>query len=208
MSTLKGRVALVGGGEPELSAAVRTALADAGASVVAWTDAAGVDFGDAAFAADPAQPDALNAAVSRLHARGVDVFVSLPCWAPNAPFAAYPLDAWAEALARGLSGPAVLARALLPAMTRRRFGRIVLVATDAADGADAGEAARASAEAGLLALARVIAANCRVRGVACAAVTAERPVAEAEVARCVADLCIRPENGALRRVRSRTIELH
>jgi len=139
---LAGRVALVTGASSGIGREIALALAEAGASVVllarrareleearAQVEAEG---GRAAtLAADLADRSALRAAAAR--ARDFfgdpDILVNAAGVNLRGPMLELEDDAWDATIAINLSAPYFLAKALAPAMVRRRWGRIVNIAS-------------------------------------------------------------------------------
>jgi len=167
------------------------ALRRQGARVSTWSspDAAAETNDFPGLTADPRRIAALRAGVARLHGVGIDLLVLLPVPTHAAPLVAYPLDDWQAALDAGLTAPFILVRALLPAMLRRGFGRIVIVASGAWRGDDATSVGGAVVAGGGLALVRVIARATARKGVTAHAVVIGDgadvdAVTEEVVARC------------------------
>jgi 2-hydroxycyclohexanecarboxyl-CoA dehydrogenase len=166
---LDGRTALVTGGGGGMGAAICADLADLGARVVAADiDAAAArrvadGLGGAALGVDLADPAGVAAAVDGLGA--VDVLVSNAGLSIVAPFAESDPGDWERMWAVNLRAPMLLARALLPGMTARGWGRLVFVSSDGARAGSGGEGAYAASKAGLFGLARTLARETARHGV-------------------------------------------
>ena len=134
MSELAGRVALVTGAAGPMGLAAARALTDAGC-VVALVDLAGERLDHAAancarsvpFATDLTVLDALPALVERIQGElgAVDVLVNNAGVLSNAKSAATDKAEWRRVLSINLDAAFFLARAVIPSMTSRRWGRII-----------------------------------------------------------------------------------
>jgi 3-oxoacyl-[acyl-carrier protein] reductase len=74
---------------------------------------------------------------------------------------------WDEVLDTNLRGSWAMARAVLPAMAKARYGRILFVSSVVAAVGQVGQASYASAKAGLVGLARSLAREYAGRGITC-----------------------------------------
>jgi len=134
MPELAGRVALVTGAAGPMGLAAARALGDAGCAV-ALVDLAGERLDRAAascanahaFAADLAQLDALPALVQAVAGAlgDVDILVNNAGVLSNAKSQATNATEWHRVLAINLDAAFFLARAAIPAMQQRRWGRII-----------------------------------------------------------------------------------
>ena len=134
MSELAGRVALVTGAAGPMGLAAARALTDAGCRV-ALVDLAGERLDHAAsncarsvpFAADLTVLDALPALVEKIQGElgAVDVLVNNAGVLSNAKSAATDEAEWRRVLSINLDAAFFLARAVIPSMTSRRWGRII-----------------------------------------------------------------------------------
>lgn len=142
---LAGRVALVTGGGRGIGKAIARALAEAGAAVaVAARTGAEVDAVAAelrqlghpaeALRCDVTQPEQVQATVEATLQRfgALDILVCNAGMAASVP--AHKMDdaLWHQMIAVNMSGPFYAARAVLPHMLERRWGRIVMIASTAA----------------------------------------------------------------------------
>ncbi|RIL05706.1 MAG: 2-hydroxycyclohexanecarboxyl-CoA dehydrogenase [Proteobacteria bacterium] len=159
------RVALVTGGAGGIGAAVCRALAAQGRAVaVADLDVAGAalvaaEIGGLGVALDVTDPAAVEHALGEVRAKlgPVAVLVSCAGWDEMRPFADTDEAFQARVLDVNLAGPIRVLRAALPDMRAQRFGRVVLVSSDAARVGSSGEAIYAAAKGGLIALAKSVA---------------------------------------------------
>lgn len=193
---LDGRVALVTGAGRGIGRATATKLAQAGARVMAVARTAG-ELADLAEGA-PIEWLAADVTVAAEHIVAetcerlgpVDILVNnagvgsageQPVWAQSA-------SRWRETLAVNLDAPFLLTRLVLPGMTERRWGRVIMVSSLAAlpGGVAPRMSAYATSKHGLLGLMRAVAVEVAGHGVTCNAVmpgsvrtlTAEHKVAE------------------------------
>jgi NAD(P)-dependent dehydrogenase (short-subunit alcohol dehydrogenase family) len=142
--SLHGRVAIVTGAGQGLGRVFAKAFAMAGAiPVIAERNhdkgsAVAAEIGNEAFAihtdvADPASIDSMVAEVDRRFGR-IDILVNnagIFSTLEMRPFEQIPLDEWEHVLRVNVTGPFLCARAVLPAMRRARWGRIINMASGA-----------------------------------------------------------------------------
>ena len=181
---LSGRVALVTGASRGLGAAMALALGRAGCSVVLWArhqrrlsrtrDALrGAGRETLAQSVDITDPVAVRRAVGQILRR----FHRIDCLVNNAgvwggdPFASLSLATWSRVLTTDLTGAFIVSQAVVPSMTRRRYGKIINVASASGVIAHAHGAAYGSAKAALIHLTRIMAlelgpVGIRVNGIA------------------------------------------
>jgi NAD(P)-dependent dehydrogenase (short-subunit alcohol dehydrogenase family)/enamine deaminase RidA (YjgF/YER057c/UK114 family) len=139
---LEGRGAVVTGGGRGIGAAVARALAAEGAAVLVASRtgtevervASELRAGGAAafaFACDVTQEGGVEALAeeAKHRLRHVDVLVYSAGTAASAPLERLTLEAWNETLAVNATGAFLCARALLPKMASRQWGRVVHVAS-------------------------------------------------------------------------------
>jgi len=145
----KGRSAVVTGGLQGIGAAITRRLESSGATVRVWdlaakkdpvdvSDAAAVERATAKALADLGKIDALvnNAGVAGL----------------NAPTAEYPVEEWERVLRVNLTSQFLCCRALAPHMVKRKYGRIVNIASIAGKEGNPNAAAYSASKAGVIAL--------------------------------------------------------
>lgn len=162
---MAGRVALVTGGAGGIGAAVCRALAAQGRAVaVADLDGEGAalvaaDIDGLGVALDVTDPGSVEHALADVRARlgPVEILVSCAGWDEMRPFVESDEEFQAKVLEINLAGPIRVLRAVLPDMRERRFGRVVLVSSDAARVGSSGEAIYAAAKGGLVSLAKSVA---------------------------------------------------
>jgi 2-hydroxycyclohexanecarboxyl-CoA dehydrogenase len=159
------RVAFVTGGAGAIGAAVCAALAAQGRSVaVADLDGEGAalvaaKIGGLGVALDVTEPASVESALAEVRARlgPIAILVSCAGWDEMRPFVASDESFQARVLEINLAGPIRVLRAVLPDMQAQKFGRVVLVSSDAARVGSSGEAIYAAAKGGLVALAKSVA---------------------------------------------------
>jgi gluconate 5-dehydrogenase len=175
---LKGRTALVAGASRGLGFEIARSLATAEATVLLnGRDAARLqrplnDLTSAGFAAAPAafdvtEPSAVGgaiAAIERTHG-AVDILVNTAGTRHRAGTAALSVDDFRSMIDSNLTASFTLAKAVLPGMVRRGWGRIIFVTSIAGPIARAGDPAYTAAKGGLDALMRSLAVEFGAAGV-------------------------------------------
>ncbi len=145
-AALEGRRALVTGASRGIGRATALALASAGADVVVHYNRQSTAAADAcaeivrlgrravALSADVSQPAACERLVREAEAAlgPLDVLVNNAGVARPVPVGELTLEHWREALEVNLTSSFVLTQAVLPGMRARRWGRIVMVSSIAA----------------------------------------------------------------------------
>lgn len=177
---LDGKLALITGGGRGIGRAIAVAFAREGASLalVARTasevervaaearDEFGVEAVHAACdVSDPSSVARAFAAVSEKFGRGCDVLVNNAGIAESAPFVKTDDEMWNRHLAINLTGTFLCARAALPAMIERGWGRVINVASIAAKTGAPYVAAYAASKHGVLGLTRSVALEVATKGV-------------------------------------------
>jgi len=179
MSRGTARTALVTGASLGLGAGIARALAAAGHRVAvgfreraAEAEAvarglAGSGARAAAVGLDPADDASVRAAVERVERElgPVELLVNHAELAQKQPFLELSDADWERMLGVHLLGPVRCARAVLPGMLARGFGRIVNVGSLAGQRGDGSQAHRAAAHAALINFTRSLSHLCCGRGV-------------------------------------------
>lgn len=133
--SLRGRRALVTGGGRGIGRAVALRLAEEGAHVlVAGRTAAEIEETAAAAGGTAVPLDVKDrAAIAGLHERigAVDVLVNNAGIAGSAPFDRTSDELWDDMLAVNVTSAFLLCRALVPAMVKAGWGRVVNIASNA-----------------------------------------------------------------------------
>ena len=117
------------------------------------------ELGGLGVALDVTDPASVERALAEVRARlgPVAILVSCAGWDEMRPFVASDEAFQTRVLDINLAGPIRVARAVLPDMQTQRFGRIVMISSDAARVGSSGEAIYAAAKGGLVSLAKSIA---------------------------------------------------
>ena len=169
---LRDRVALVCGGSSGLGYAVAEALLAEGVRValngrnreklegaVTALQRAAAGRSVAGFAADVSRPEEAAALVTEVGRTlgGPDIVLCNAGGPPAGPFASHPADAWSRALEVSLLPTIHLARAAVPGMRERRWGRILCLTSVAARQPAQGLILSTTARAGVLGFAQALA---------------------------------------------------
>lgn len=183
MFSLKGRRALVTGGNSGIGEAMALALGQAGAEVVlvarreAELKAAAERLSSAGVAAqvlpgDLADLPALKALALQAEQRlgGVDILVNAAGVNLRQPFDEVTPDAWQQQLALHLGAPFFLAQALAPGMRERGWGRIINIASLQSWRAFANSAPYGAGKGGVVQLTRAMAQEWSPHGITCNAI--------------------------------------
>lgn len=181
--SLKGRAALVTGGNSGIGLALARALGLAGASVILTArrqselDAAvaelkrdGIEA--EAAAADLAASDAPTAISAELTSRGrnVDILVNAAGVNLRQPFEAVTAEAFDLHMALHVRAPFLLTQAFAPKMAERGFGRVINIASLQSYRAFANSAPYGAAKGAVVQLTRAIAEAWSARGITCNAI--------------------------------------
>jgi NAD(P)-dependent dehydrogenase (short-subunit alcohol dehydrogenase family) len=180
---LRGRRALVTGGNSGIGAAMARALGLAGARVLllarreAELAAAArglvADGIDAQWlAADLTDVEALRSSALEAERRlgGVDILVNAAGVNLRQPFAEVTPQAWQTQIALHLTAPFFLTQALAPGMAARGWGRVLNIASLQSYRAFANSAPYGAGKGGVVQLTRAIAQEWSARGVTCNAI--------------------------------------
>jgi 3-oxoacyl-[acyl-carrier protein] reductase len=177
--TLRGRVALITGASGGIGRALAARLAAAGCDLAltyarnaepaeqAAADAREAGVRAVTLQADLGDPAAADAVAERAAAElgPVDVLVPNAGTATQADLAGADFDLWQQTLAVNLTAPHLLARAVVPGMAERGFGRVLFVSSVAAFTGGAIGPHYAASKAGLHGLTHWLAGQYAVRGV-------------------------------------------
>jgi 2-dehydro-3-deoxy-L-rhamnonate dehydrogenase (NAD+) len=146
---LRGRVAIVTGGVQGIGAAIAERMEASGANVRVW---------DLAVAKDPvdvSDPAAVERATAKALADlgHIDVLVNNAGIAGlNSPTVEYPFDEWERVLKVNLTSQFLCCRAVAPHMVKRKYGRIVNIASIAGKEGNPNAVAYSASKAGVIAL--------------------------------------------------------
>jgi 3-oxoacyl-[acyl-carrier protein] reductase len=145
----KGRTAVVTGGLQGIGAAIARRLEESGATVRVWDLAAKKDPVDVSDAS--AVERATAKAVAELGK--IDVLVNNAGIAGlNVATAEYPVEEWERVLRVNLTSQFLCCRALAPHMVKRKYGRIVNIASIAGKEGNPNAVAYSASKAGVIAL--------------------------------------------------------
>jgi NAD(P)-dependent dehydrogenase (short-subunit alcohol dehydrogenase family) len=197
-SFLEGRVAWITGGATGIGLAVARALAEAGVDVAVGSLSTASSLGSDAYATQPSDSEIRRASESleqlgvRAFARGfdlrddasveafhvaavealgpVDILVNAAGVCAQASVTEMSSETWATVLDINLNGPYRTIKRCLPGMLDRGWGRIVNIASTAANVGHPGHAAYCASKAGLLGLTRCVALEGAAHGVSCNAI--------------------------------------
>jgi NAD(P)-dependent dehydrogenase (short-subunit alcohol dehydrogenase family) len=146
---LRGRAAIVTGGMQGIGAAIVERMEASGASVRVWDVAAKKD------PVDVSDPAAVEKATARAVAElgQIDVLVNNAGIAGlNSPTVEYPFDEWERVLRVNLTSQFLCCRAVAPHMVKRRYGRIVNIASVAGKEGNPNAVAYSASKAGVISL--------------------------------------------------------
>ena len=167
---LSGRVALVTGASRGLGQAMALAMAEAGASIIGWARHPGrlqqvsrtlQAFGGPVLmqTVDVTDERAVRRAVSQAlrRFRRIDILVNNAGIWDGDEFPKLKLSSWSRVLTTDLTSPFIVSQAVLPAMMRRRYGKIIHISSTSGVIAHPHGAAYGSAKAALMHLTRIMA---------------------------------------------------
>ena len=181
--SLKGRVALVTGSARGIGWGIARAMADAGAHVVvndldpaaltprvAELQEAGLLASACAF--DVTDEAAVSAGVRKiLDEQGrIDILVNNAGIQKRKRFVDFTFDEWRAVIATHLHGAFLVTRAVIPSMTKHRFGRIIMIGSVAVQTPKPEIPAYAAAKGGVTSLVRALAVELAADGITCNAI--------------------------------------
>jgi 3-oxoacyl-[acyl-carrier protein] reductase len=176
---LSGRVAVVTGGARGIGFAAAARLQQAGAALALWDmDAAKLEEAHAALASGgtvsthaldvTSEAVVAEATKATLAAHGgrVDVLVNnAGITGGNAPSWELPPDAWRQVIEVNLTGPFLVARAIVPHMIEAGWGRVVNIASVAGKEGNPNAAHYSASKAGLIGLTKSLGKELATKGV-------------------------------------------
>ncbi|HLI10606.1 MAG TPA: SDR family NAD(P)-dependent oxidoreductase [Alphaproteobacteria bacterium] len=181
---LEGNTAVITGGARGIGYAIAKRFLDSGASVALWdVDDKAADAAAERLAAhgqvmalhvDVTEAAAIRAALEATIKRlgRIDILVNnAGVTGPNLKTWEYPADEWRRVIEIDLIGPFLCCAAVLPAMLRAGYGRIVNIASIAGKEGNPNASAYSSAKAGVIALTKSIAKETAQSGVVVNCVT-------------------------------------
>jgi len=146
---LRGRAVIVTGGAQGIGAAIVARMEASGANVRVWDVAAKKD------PVDVSDPGTVDKATAKVVAElgGIDVLVNNAGVAGlNSPTVEYPVDEWERVLKVNLTSQFLCCRAVVPHMVKRKYGRIVNIASIAGKEGNPNAVAYSASKAGVIAL--------------------------------------------------------
>lgn len=176
MFDLTGKVALVTGASGGIGGAIARALHAQGAAVVLSgtraeaLDALKSELGERAFTAtcnlsDPASVEALPKAAEEAAGAPIDILVNNAGITKDNLFMRMKDEEWDQVLAVNLTAAFRLSRAVMRPMMKKRWGRIIQIASIVGATGNPGQANYAAAKAGLVGMSKSLAAEVASRGI-------------------------------------------
>lgn len=176
MFDLTGKVALVTGASGGIGGAIARALHAQGAAVVLSgtraeaLDALKSELGERAFTAtcnlsDPASVEALPKAAEEAAGAPIDILVNNAGITKDSLFMRMKDEEWDQVLAVNLTAAFRLSRAVMRPMMKKRWGRIIQIASIVGATGNPGQANYAAAKAGLVGMSKSLAAEVASRGI-------------------------------------------
>jgi NAD(P)-dependent dehydrogenase (short-subunit alcohol dehydrogenase family) len=161
------RSVLVTGGNNGIGLGIARRLAAAGHRVAVTHHASGAPSGLLAVKCNVADPDSLRQAVDEVTTEqgAVEILVASAGIVRDGLMMRMPDHDWDDVIDTNLRGSWAAARAVIPAMARARFGRMLFVSSVVGTLGSAGQANYAASKAGLIGLARSLAREYAPRGI-------------------------------------------
>lgn len=161
------RSVLVTGGNAGIGLGVARRLSAAGHRVTVTHHAGAAPADLAAVKCDVADPTSVADAVAQVTADqgAVEILVAAAGITRDGLMLRMPTHDWDDVVDTNLRGSWAAAQAVLPAMARARFGRLLFISSVVATLGSAGQANYAASKAGLIGLARSLAREYAPRGV-------------------------------------------
>jgi len=165
--TTPSRSVLVTGGNAGIGLAVAQRLAALGHRVAVTHHASGAPDDLLPVKCDVADPDSVREAVEQVAAEhgAVEIMVASAGIVRDGLMMRMPDRDWDDVIDTNLRGSWAAARAVIPAMAKARFGRLLFVSSVVGTVGSAGQANYAASKAGLIGLARSLAREYAPRGI-------------------------------------------
>jgi 2-dehydro-3-deoxy-L-rhamnonate dehydrogenase (NAD+) len=174
-----GQTAVITGAGSGIGLAVAARLRSEGANVSAWDiSQESLDAGKDSFTQQLCVDQSDESAVSRATQSVIDTFgaidvlvVSAGITGPNKPLIEYPPDDWRKVMDINVNGVFYVNRAIVPHMMKRRYGRIVNIASVAGKEGNPNASAYSASKAAVIALTKSLGKETAMAGICVNAVT-------------------------------------
>lgn len=177
---LTDRVVVITGGARGIGFAIAERVQASGGTVALWdinsadAEAQGAGLGgmgSGVDVTDPASVQRATAAVLARYGRIDGLVCSAGITGPVLPVAEYPLEQWNKVLAVCLTGTFLSCQAVIPAMSRQNYGRIVNISSVAGKEGNPKLAPYSAAKAGVIALTKSLGKELATTGIAVNCIT-------------------------------------
>lgn len=167
MTAPVSRSVLVTGGNHGIGLGIARQLASAGHRVAVTHHASGAPDGLLAVKCDVADPASVREAVDRVTVEqgAVEILIASAGIVRDGLMMRMPDHDWDDVIDTNLRGSWAAARAVIPAMAKARYGRLLFVSSVVGMFGSAGQANYAASKAGLIGLARSLAREYAPRGI-------------------------------------------